>query len=466
MGASGPFDTLVIGAGLSGLAAGIRLATMGQRVVVLERHALPGGLNSFYKLGGHRFDTGLHALTNYAPRAARGLPLTRILRKLRIPWEALRLEEQRGSRIVFPDHELSFANDFELLREEVHQGFPSEREGFDRLAALVAETRHDDPQPPVGARQVLAQHLRDPLLVDMLLHPLLWYGSPTPRDMDWSTCVVLWKSIYEEGLSRPAGGIRSLLDLLRARLTEEGGELRMRTGVERIVHDEEGVRGVVLEDGSQLEARRILSSAGWVETMALCGGELARAHGPAEAGRMAFVETISVLDTPPEALGWGTTIAFFNLAPTTVYEEPAEAFDARSGVLCCPTNYPGESADDEPHWRVTLLARSEAWLSSDPEPYQALKESAWNAALEATATFAAHVRQHTVFRDVFTPRTVVRFTGKLNGAVYGAPVKRRGGETPLPGLALIGTDQGNYGIVGALHSGILMAGVHTLQPHP
>ncbi|MEC8495537.1 MAG: FAD-dependent oxidoreductase, partial [Planctomycetota bacterium] len=46
------FDTIVIGAGMSGLAAGIRLAKYDQRVVVLDRHSLWGGLNSFYKKKG------------------------------------------------------------------------------------------------------------------------------------------------------------------------------------------------------------------------------------------------------------------------------------------------------------------------------------------------------------------------------------------------------------------------------
>ena len=43
------YDTLIIGAGMSGLAAGIRLAHFEQRVCILERHFTIGGLNSFYR---------------------------------------------------------------------------------------------------------------------------------------------------------------------------------------------------------------------------------------------------------------------------------------------------------------------------------------------------------------------------------------------------------------------------------
>jgi phytoene dehydrogenase-like protein len=40
------YDTLIIGAGFSGLAAGVRLAHYGQKVAILERHYTIGGLNS------------------------------------------------------------------------------------------------------------------------------------------------------------------------------------------------------------------------------------------------------------------------------------------------------------------------------------------------------------------------------------------------------------------------------------
>ena len=66
------YDAIVIGAGMSGLAAALRLAQHEQRVVVLEKHELWGGLNSFYTLQGRAFDVGLHALTNYAAPGQKG----------------------------------------------------------------------------------------------------------------------------------------------------------------------------------------------------------------------------------------------------------------------------------------------------------------------------------------------------------------------------------------------------------
>ena len=65
-------------------------------------------------------------------------------------------------------------------------------------------------------------------------------------------------------------------------------------------------------------------------------------------------------------------------------------------------------------------------------------------------------------RDVFTPRTIRRFTGHVNGAVYGSPTKRLDGATGIERLHLCGTDQGMLGVVGALLSGITIANRHAL----
>ena len=73
------YDTIIIGAGLSGLAAGIRLAYYDQNVLILEKHTTIGGLNSFYRLRGRNYDVGLHAITNYAAPGTRTGPLAKLL---------------------------------------------------------------------------------------------------------------------------------------------------------------------------------------------------------------------------------------------------------------------------------------------------------------------------------------------------------------------------------------------------
>jgi phytoene desaturase len=54
---------VVIGAGLAGLSAALRLAGAGRRVTVLEREDTPGGRNGLLDVDGYRFDTGPTVLT-------------------------------------------------------------------------------------------------------------------------------------------------------------------------------------------------------------------------------------------------------------------------------------------------------------------------------------------------------------------------------------------------------------------
>ncbi|MEC9004329.1 MAG: NAD(P)-binding protein, partial [Planctomycetota bacterium] len=110
------YDTIIIGAGMSGLAAGIRAAYFDQRVCILERHTTIGGLNSFYRLGGRDYDVGLHAVTNFTSKGHKRGPLALLLRQLRLRWDDFSLAPQIGSSIVFPGVQMDFNNDIELLK--------------------------------------------------------------------------------------------------------------------------------------------------------------------------------------------------------------------------------------------------------------------------------------------------------------------------------------------------------------
>ena len=60
----GPTDhVVVVGAGLAGLRAALRLAGAGRKVTVVERESVPGGRNGLLKKGGFAFDTGPSVLT-------------------------------------------------------------------------------------------------------------------------------------------------------------------------------------------------------------------------------------------------------------------------------------------------------------------------------------------------------------------------------------------------------------------
>jgi phytoene dehydrogenase-like protein len=468
------YDVVIIGAGMSGLAAGIRLAHFGQAVCIFERHNAVGGLNSFYSIAGRKYDVGLHAMTNFVPPGVKGTPLTKLLRQLRIDREEFALHPQKRSRVAFgPQGETSlvFTNDFSVFEAEVARAFPAQIDGFRRLVEAI-RTYNDvslDAEP-VSARSVVRQHVSDALLEDMLFCPVMYYGSATEHDMDFGQFVIMFKALFLEGFARPLEGVRVILRVLLEKYRQAGGERRMKCGVQRIVAEGGRATRVILDDGTEVTADHVISSIGAPETSRLLEPSLPAAEPP--VGALSFVETITVLDREPVAFGWGDdTIIFFNDSERFTYAAATSAVDTRSGVICFPNNfaYPEDQHLPEGLFRVTCLAQFSHWAGL-PEPDYRAAKAHWYAQVQQSARRflpplpePAAFRAATVATDMFTPRTITRFTGHAGGAIYGSPQKNRTGRTHLSNLYLCGTDQGFLGIVGAMLSGISMANYHILQ---
>jgi phytoene dehydrogenase-like protein len=475
MNSASHYDVAIIGAGMSGLAAGIRLAHFGKKVCIFERHNAVGGLNSFYSIAGRKYDVGLHAMTNYVRPGVKGTPLTKLLRQLRIEREEFALCEQKQSRIAFGprgETSLRFTNDFAVLESEIAAKFPSQIDGFRRLTAAVRA--FDDVSldaKPVSARAIVREHIGDSLLEDMLFSPVMYYGSATEQDMEFGQFVIMFKALFLEGFARPFEGVRVVLRVLLDKYRAAGGERRMKCGVRRIATRGGRASALILDDGSEITADHVISSIGAPETAALLESEIRNPKSETSPGRHSFVETITVLDRQPAALGWGEdTIVFFNDSARLHYARPESQVDLRSGVICIPNNFdfgPGRELP-EGVFRVTCLANPAPWFALAEADYQAAKRD-WFPAIQASArrflppVDSAAIAGATIATDMFTPRTITKFTGHVNGAIYGAPQKIRDGRTALANLYLCGTDQGFLGIVGAMLSGISMANYHILQ---
>jgi len=112
--------------------------------------------------------------------------------------------------------------------------------------------------------------------------------------------------------------------------------------------------------------------------------------------------------------------------------------------------------------RVTWLANAKQWERLDERGYEEAKSGFRERFYERCDGMIPGIGGHVQASDLFTPNTIRRFTGHINGAVYGAPSKRRDGRTGIENLILCGTDQGYLGIIGAMLSGITMANMHVL----
>ena len=288
----------------------------------------------------------------------------------------------------------------------------------------------------------------------------MYYGSAIEDDMDFNQFSIMFRSIFLEGFARPMGGVRDLLRKLVNRFKEDGGELRTKAGVKRLLQRDNQVYGVELDNGEIIESRRVLSSAGWRETLGLCNPDASKQDKP---GQLAFVETISVLDKQPKQFGHNDTIVFFNDSPKFAYHKPDDLVDLRSGVICSPNNFSYSQPLQDNVIRITALANFEKWHGLPQKEYALEKLRWYDRIAQSAARFVPDFRGSVIDTDMFTPTTITRFTGHENGAIYGAPVKQYSGQTPIKNLYVCGTDQGMVGIIGSLVSGITIANQYCLQ---
>ena len=231
----------------------------------------------------------------------------------------------------------------------------------------------------------------------------------------------MFRSIFLEGFARPLAGVRLILRNLIRKFRSLGGELRLRSGVARIKVEGGRAVGVVLDDGRELQARRILSSAGLVETLRMCE-DLTQVDDQ-RAGRMSFVEAISVLDRQPQQFGHDRTIVFFNDSDRFHWQRPDELCDVRTGVVCSPNNYAYGAGEGLPDGilRISALANYERWATLTEDQYRLEKLRWYDRLVESSVRFVPDHRAYVVDTDMFTPTTIRRFTWHNNGAVYGAP---------------------------------------------
>ena len=457
------YDAIIIGAGMSGLAAGIRLAYFDKKVCILEKHSRVGGLNSYYSLNGYKFDVGLHAMTNYVTKGVKMAPLPKLLRQLRLKIEDFDLSQQKISVIRFPEKILRFNNDFDFFVQEVNENFPSQTDNFQKLSKAISD--YDELSldlNPVSARQVVSSFITDPLLVEMLFCPLMYYGSAQENDVDFAQLVIMFKSIFCEGFARPRDGVRRIIEVLTKKYQECGGELRTRCGVKSIQTANGKVNSLLLENGETLTAGQVMSSAGYLETMRLLSVPDPSAL-KAKTGQLSFMECILFLDKEPAEMDYETTITFYNNSEKFTYRKPDSLIDISSGVICCPNNFQFEKPLPEGIIRITNMANFDLWNKLEEKEYHVQKKECLKVALQEVVKLVPDFRPAIVFSDVFTPKTIHKFTGHFNGAPYGTPDKLRNGRTHLGNLFICGTDQGFMGIVGAMLSGISMANLHVLM---
>ncbi|MBM4314851.1 MAG: FAD-dependent oxidoreductase, partial [Deltaproteobacteria bacterium] len=131
------YDVIVIGAGNAGLTAAATLARKGARVLMLERHNIPGGCATSFCRGRFEFEVSLHQLSGMGTPAFPG-PLQGLLQGLGVldKLEFVRMEDLY--RVIVPGRlDLVLPADKGGVIGALQGRFPAERENISRFFDLV-----------------------------------------------------------------------------------------------------------------------------------------------------------------------------------------------------------------------------------------------------------------------------------------------------------------------------------------
>jgi len=469
----------VIGSGLSGLTAAALLAKRGHEVTVYEQHEEIGGVTSSVEKDGFRWDLGQMLVPDLGP----GEPGRRILEELEI---SDRVEVVKGCRAnAFPD--------FGIFRPDSCPGpywrkrvlaevFPSEAEGLDRYYRVYDQV-HDlvalANRPGRWARErflneffgdlrlkavfshILADYSTFPRDFPGLLLPIInpepAYDERVPLDYDGHPHRSSWTFIR--------GGTRALVDALAAAVSENGGTIRTRTEVRRILLSDRRVVGLELEPASRESIDAVVASGGAVEVFC---GLVGREHLP-KRFLLDHVDglpvTSSVLmvhlgvDTDPSAHQNDQALCYYYETydiDRSIREIQANVYhEGRDGwVLYIPSKHSPEMAPPGNHAVTVYTVAPHApangtWAERGEEWADKL--------LDCAEKYVPGLRQHALTRVVWTPENMSRRTHLAVHAFGGCPPRidrtppRH--RTPIRGLWFVGAQSEAFGgVTGAMTS--------------
>lgn len=507
---SARFDAIVIGSGIGGLAAGAALASIGKRVLVLERHTQAGGLTQTFERNGFRFNVGVHYLGGFGEDG--------LNRRLfdRLAGGRIEMAPIAGAydRLHFPDFSLAFAPPAATLKQTLAAAFPHEARAIDAyfdaldqanramgalqathsapgfLATPLAWMKRDSIKRWVGRTtwEVVTEIVKDPKLQAVLCAQWGDYGS-RPQDSSFGMHAMVM-SHYLDGAWFPVGGSASFAREFGRSITAAGGEIRTNAEVVHIDSVGQRVRGVQLAGGETIACRCVVSDIGIHNTLRLLPSEDVDYQWAADALALApstgYVGLYLGLEGDIAAHGADTANQWLydswdvNALWRDPFAQPrAPALFVSFPSLRDPQHDPG------PHRRHTaeLVALVDwsafaQWDASDaeggmkknaPAAERSVTYRAFKSLLEANlrTQFAQHfpeLAKMIVASECSTPVSLATYTGAEHGAMYGlaatperflsAALRPR---TPIGGLFLAGQDACAPGVTGAFFGGLMAA---------
>ena len=293
------YDVIVIGGGLAGLTSAALLTKGGQRVLVLEKRDTPGGLHSTEEIApGVRGDAVQHDIGWVPSSVLKALKLDeRALSLVRPDPSAVSLLPGGKTLTLWADPART-ASELRRYSEKDAGAWRGFGERVSRLAGFL-QAIYDAPAPePLasGATELLSmlglgrrvRSLGREGIVDLLRTLPMSVADVLDETFESAALKGL---VATSGITRlvqgpksgataflllhhhvgaPAGAVRSRLiargglgavaSALAESARASGAEIRVRAGVSRIAVTEEGVTGVVLDNGDEIAGSTVLST--------------------------------------------------------------------------------------------------------------------------------------------------------------------------------------------------------------
>jgi phytoene desaturase len=454
-------DVIVVGAGVGGLCAAVRLAAAGRSVLVLERNDEPGGKLAVRERDGFWFDTGPSLVTLpgvFAEvLALAGLDLHTELDLVRLD-PPYRYHWADGTALDVADEVAVTAANVERFSPGSGAAYRGFVEHAGRIWSIAERTflagamdrprealrRLRSPRDLTGIDPFRTLHaaatarFRDERLVQWAGRYATYSGSSPYRAPATLACIAHVEAAY--GCWYPMGGLGALRDALVRAALKVGVEVRCGVEVASLdaADGERGaVGGVVTTDGSRVHGTVVANVDAVHLYRDLLGDRRAlRRVRRAEPSGSGFVVLAGVR---------GTTqgLAHHNIWFSPSYRAEYDALDAgrpsdEPTIYACVSSVTDPSQAPAGHENWFLLVNVPPAPLADPDAYASL-------VLDRLAARGVDLRDRLVFTELVTPADIERRYRAVGGAIYGtssngrrAAFVRPGNRARRPGLYLVG----------------------------
>jgi phytoene dehydrogenase-like protein len=428
---------IIIGAGVSGLSAGIYSALNGFETEIIEMHSVAGGQCTAWNRKGYRFDYCLHWLVG----TAKG-PFHEIWKETNV------LNE--NTEIVNPEiHSVSFDRDqnsffiyanIDKWEQYLIEYAPEDTRVIHKMCDHMRKSAYLEPfsNPPEF------RSLWDYIKVVPKMYPLLnvfrkfgklsgkeyfdQLGLTNPKlkkflygmygDRNFSAMAFIfmlgWYHIKNAGYIK--GGSFPLAQRMLERYHEYGGKINFGKRVDKIIVENDRAVGVLLTDGTSIKADYVISGADGYNTIfkMLEGKYVSNQIKNAYSNWDLFAPIVQV------SLGIKTKIPHEATIQIYPYEQKIGSQNLKFGLSIMNYDHDHTMA---PEGKTTLVIRFESqwefWESLEGQNYQNEKDQILKDTIAFLETIYPGITHEIEATDVATPKTDVRYTGVWKGAYEG-----------------------------------------------